>query len=339
MRISFTQFTTLASALIIGTAHADNYSVHYPAPALDRWNYPFNPTPGTRITASTFGNDPLGAEFDNRDGQFVVGFNTNGNIPVGLGAGNYNVTACTIEITYANDFVAEYDPSVDPFTVFLPESDPAYTPDTDLGAPIEIYGTGFRGGFTLANWAETSPFGNGSPLSPSIRNAFALAKNGAGAWVDASNCVRERWTPSPFAVGVIDGLKRGQLVPVGTVMRFELDVARADVQEFLGGALDAGRLRLTISSLTKVVQQGGSFPQFYCRENPLVVATGAGGATLTLEVTTNTCVPADLNCDGVVDAADLTIMLSSWGGTGVADINGDGIVDAADISALLSAWS
>ena len=165
MRISLTQFTTLASALIIGTAHADNYSVHYPAPALDRWNYPFNPTPGTRITASTFGNDPLGAEFDNRDGQFVVGFNTNGNIPVGLGAGNYNVTACTIEITYANDFVAEYDPSVDPFTVFLPESDPAYTPDTDLGAPIEIYGTGFRGGFTLANWAETSPFGNGSPLS------------------------------------------------------------------------------------------------------------------------------------------------------------------------------
>jgi len=51
------------------------------------------------------------------------------------------------------------------------------------------------------------------------------------------------------------------------------------------------------------------------------------------------CVPADLNCDGVVDAADLGVMLAAWGGRGPADLNGDGIVNGADVGLLLGAWS
>ena len=47
----------------------------------------------------------------------------------------------------------------------------------------------------------------------------------------------------------------------------------------------------------------------------------------------------DLNLDGVVNAADLAIMLSQWGTAGDADLNHDGIVDAADLSMLLAAWS
>ncbi|MCE2883286.1 MAG: hypothetical protein LW806_00095 [Planctomycetaceae bacterium] len=48
--------------------------------------------------------------------------------------------------------------------------------------------------------------------------------------------------------------------------------------------------------------------------------------------------PADLNGDGSVDASDLAILLSNWGGSGVGDIDGSGTVDAGDLSALLSAW-
>jgi hypothetical protein len=52
--------------------------------------------------------------------------------------------------------------------------------------------------------------------------------------------------------------------------------------------------------------------------------------------------PADLNGDGVVNAADLAILLGAWGpaspGT-PADINGDGEVNAADLTILLSSWS
>jgi hypothetical protein len=49
--------------------------------------------------------------------------------------------------------------------------------------------------------------------------------------------------------------------------------------------------------------------------------------------------PADLNGDGAVDASDLAILLSNWGGTGLGDVNGDGHIDGADLAALLSAWS
>jgi hypothetical protein len=48
--------------------------------------------------------------------------------------------------------------------------------------------------------------------------------------------------------------------------------------------------------------------------------------------------PADVNGDGSVDASDLSILLSNWGGSGVGDIDGNGSVDAGDLSALLSAW-
>jgi hypothetical protein len=47
----------------------------------------------------------------------------------------------------------------------------------------------------------------------------------------------------------------------------------------------------------------------------------------------------DLNGDGLVDGADLTILLSAWGtDSAVADLNHDGIVDGADLTLLLSNW-
>ncbi|MFM7052558.1 MAG: PQQ-dependent sugar dehydrogenase [Planctomycetota bacterium] len=53
------------------------------------------------------------------------------------------------------------------------------------------------------------------------------------------------------------------------------------------------------------------------------------------------CEPADLDCNGVVDAADLAGLLGAWGpctGTCAADLDGSGTIDAADLAALLSAW-
>ncbi len=50
--------------------------------------------------------------------------------------------------------------------------------------------------------------------------------------------------------------------------------------------------------------------------------------------------PADLNGDGVVDGADLNLLLNAWGSCPdcPADLNGDGVVDGADLGLLLSAW-
>jgi hypothetical protein len=51
--------------------------------------------------------------------------------------------------------------------------------------------------------------------------------------------------------------------------------------------------------------------------------------------------PGDLNMDGVVNAADITVLLSRWNCAGpgcTADINGDWLVNAADLTILLADW-
>lgn len=47
---------------------------------------------------------------------------------------------------------------------------------------------------------------------------------------------------------------------------------------------------------------------------------------------------ADANGDGTVDAADVAVVLSTWGGQGPGDVNRDGKVDAADLAETLAGW-
>lgn len=55
-------------------------------------------------------------------------------------------------------------------------------------------------------------------------------------------------------------------------------------------------------------------------------------------------VRGDLNLDGTVDAADLSIMLATWGQTAASsgflasDLDGSGTVDASDLAVLLARW-
>jgi hypothetical protein len=46
----------------------------------------------------------------------------------------------------------------------------------------------------------------------------------------------------------------------------------------------------------------------------------------------------DLDSSGIVDAADLGILLGQWSTSGNADLDGDGSVGGADLAALLGAW-
>jgi hypothetical protein len=54
-----------------------------------------------------------------------------------------------------------------------------------------------------------------------------------------------------------------------------------------------------------------------------------------------TTATGDVNRDGVVDTADLVLLLAAWGPCGACpeDLNGDGTVDTADLVALLANWS
>jgi len=51
----------------------------------------------------------------------------------------------------------------------------------------------------------------------------------------------------------------------------------------------------------------------------------------------NVCI-ADFNGDGVVDGADLGLLLSAWGTSLDRDLSGDGIVDGVDLGILLALW-
>ena len=46
----------------------------------------------------------------------------------------------------------------------------------------------------------------------------------------------------------------------------------------------------------------------------------------------------DLNNDGVVNGADLGILLGGWSQTGATDLNGDGTTNGADLGLLLANW-
>jgi len=64
---------------------------------------------------------------------------------------------------------------------------------------------------------------------------------------------------------------------------------------------------------------------------------------VTATVPKSPCIPADLNCDGVVNVSDLLILLGDWGACTEpdacpADLNDDGVVNVSDLLILLSNW-
>ncbi|MFO0962111.1 MAG: hypothetical protein U0625_04315 [Phycisphaerales bacterium] len=67
--------------------------------------------------------------------------------------------------------------------------------------------------------------------------------------------------------------------------------------------------------------------------DPQSVADAAAAANALL----SPC-PADLDGNGVVDGADLGMLLGNWGGAGTGDIDGNGIVNGADLGALHGAF-
>ena len=63
-------------------------------------------------------------------------------------------------------------------------------------------------------------------------------------------------------------------------------------------------------------------------------AVGSGTLSITVALA-----PGDLDANGQVDGADLTLLLSGWGESGPGDLNGDDIVDGQDLTQLLADWT
>ena len=328
-------------AVTVRPASAETFDVLFDQPALDRWMYPFNATPGTRSTFSVFGSDrEVPTQFDARDGQVLLAFDTDLGIPSGGGASGYVITSAEVTMQVANDLVFRLDPTSDPWTCFLPSTDARVTADADPGQPIELFGVGFRGGWNASDFQENTLFANAgqSALAPGVRNAYAAQVDAQGVTTDVSNNPRQGFQAQPFATGTVSGLASGSLVPMNAVMRFTLNVSDPGVQRYLASGLDAGRLFLSVSALTLVQQQGGAFPSFYSKENALVAFGLAQAPRLRIRgQTVRPCLATDLDCDGRVDFGDVAIALLDFGPCDAcaSDVDGSGVVDFGDVAFIL----
>ena len=330
----------LVSFITTGALADEVKSISMDGPTTDRWMYPFNATPGYRPGASTFGIwTGQGDLFDNLDAQFVVGFDTSEDLQPGT-AEDWQVTSATVTFQLSNSGIP-YDDTVDVWNTFVEPTDVDWIDDVDPGQPIELFGTGFRYDYTATTWPEDAPFGFGNPAALDVRSAYAGGFRD-GELVDVSNHVRDRWTPTPFAVGIVPGLADGDPVPQDSVFTFSIDVGDPNIAAYIMDGLDSGVLSFTLASMTIVDGHTGNFPfpVFYCRENAAVKFGIASGATLDLTLEPAPAGdPCDLNGDGTVDGADLSILLGSWNTSDAdADLDGNGVVDGADLATLLGCW-
>jgi hypothetical protein len=121
-----------------------------------------------------------------------------------------------------------------------------------------------------------------------------------------------------------------------------------------------GTYYIAVSGLGSVPVNAGGQALFSFGSNPLEVSgpDGPGGSTPIAGWSANgavgeyviglnpcsqfvpppTC-PADLDGNGVVDGADLGLLLNAWGPFATAaDLNGDGQVNGGDLGLLIAAW-
>jgi hypothetical protein len=252
---------------------AQPFELTIASPSLDRWMYPHNATPGSRPTAPVFGTLGDDSGVDARHGQFLIGFDLSSLVPTNLGPSRYLIQRCRLSATVARDHSFVLDPTTDGLSTYLSTNSPDLVPDSDPGRPIELFGVGFRNGFTAESFLEDSPFGS---AATGERNAFAAGFDTSGGLIDVGNSAgktNEAFLPFQafaFAVGSSASVAVGDLVPAGSVIDFELNLADPLVVQYLQEACHTGRLRLMLTSL-QTSGFGGqpAWAEFYTKESAL----------------------------------------------------------------------
>ena len=247
----------LAAGVIVA-AGSSTFGASYSQPTFDRWNYGFNGTPGTRTNAPTFSDGGYPDAFDLRDGQFLNSFVTSAEFMPGKGVGNYLITSATLTAT------------------ILAPTGYVYGGTGGVG-PVELFGTGFRNGYTATSFGETGPYTDApSVFPPGVRNAYAADLNG----LDASNNA----AASVFALGTVAGKNLGDPILAGDVFTFSLDLGNPQIMAYLASGLNGGILSFSLASLEAAAPDGsGPYPVFATKES--------GVAAVTLDITADV-VPA-----------------------------------------------
>ncbi|MCE2884901.1 MAG: hypothetical protein LW806_08390 [Planctomycetaceae bacterium] len=128
---------------------------------------------------------------------------------------------------------------------------------------------------------------------------------------------------------------------IATATSFVAAIMAASSLAGVGGGLSIDRSAIVSGggkSSLKSLSLTGTIGQPIANSTPSVGGPYLlSGGFWNVEIIDAPC-PADLDGDGSVGAADLSLLLASWGAAGEADLDGDGNVGAADLSLLLAAW-
>ena len=338
----WTMMTYLCVSSSMGLAQTQIHVLDYDTPSIDRWNYPFNGSPGSRLSASTFGAVELEG-FDDHDAQFVLGFATNADVTTGLESSQYQVLSARVTITNTNGEVFEYDPTYDTHDTYLFLDDSL---DSDTGRPVHLWAMGYRNGFDATSWSEFSPFGGIPSVEPTqeMRHAFAayFPFNGSEA-VDISNNLKQEFDATPMAIAQTSDVTPGELVPVDTTFSFDVDLCQPGVRSYLAQGLANGEVRFTITSLHAANGGDGGgtgeirYPFWYSKENPIATIFGY---TPTLELTVRVGSAGDFNGDGDLNFFDVSAFLTAFNSSDIsADLNNDCQFNFFDVSLFLTAFS
>jgi prepilin-type N-terminal cleavage/methylation domain-containing protein len=332
-------------------------TAQWSSPHLDAWFYPNAQSSGARLFAPTFAGGltvesgqfvPHGASDPARLGTALVGFNTSTQITADLLPGRYRVRSVTMTLKMANGSGGTllYDPEMITGGDLLAE---LTTGPLSRKRPMELYGAGFRGGFTGIEFspASTTLFDEStSPYSSTIgyRGYPVVGDPSApGKFVDVSNSVTggfsateedeliEPFDPVPWSIGATN-LAAGEAIGNDVTFEFELNLDLPGVRQYVRDALGDGALALFVTTLHITDEFGGAggYPQWYMKE-----AGSTHDATLSIHYEIlDEVLAGDYDGNGIVEVADYQIWKLSYGHAVEAfygaDGNGNGQVDAAD---------
>jgi|GEM_PF-1000358 len=274
-----------------------NYDSEFNLASEDRWTYPRNSTPGKRNLAPVFGfvSGEGDARVAQRYGQMIVAFDTISKVPLGLHYSQYKIKSATVKATVALDEQFLYDGTPDDYS--------KYNGTDDTVSPVELFGTGFRNGFDSSTWDETSPMS--AVNDDGSNNAYSLGfSDGQATDVDYYRFASPH-NASAFAIGQIDGVSQGELVPEDSEFEFSINIDDANIQRYIAESLSKGKVFFTLSQIlyAKTENGGKGYPDLYTKDHIL-----GESPTLKLEFE---IVPAKLN------PAVLSISRNNSGGVAV----------------------
>jgi hypothetical protein len=270
-------------------------SANWDEPAFDRWLYENSESIGTKLDISMFTSFEPGAPYaTSRLATMLIGFDTSDQIDL-VAPERYQLNSVRLTTSYVDDGRAvTYDPTFDAIAN-------VNTPNDDAGKPIELYGVGFRNGYEQVGFgtniapppefAERSPHFSGSPFLARTANVFPIGDDGTGTDTlgDVSNSpggegvyefneevelvlvevTRDPWDSIPWAIGTVDGLAAGTLLPGNARFTFDIDLGLPGVSDYFRQSLSNGRVGVMLSSLHAAgfMGEGGEdFPAFYSTE-------------------------------------------------------------------------